>query len=238
MATTTQTSHENGLPNPLLVSAPLSTPAVNSDFIPVSPAAVVIPRPRNQIIRRLFDVIVASFALVVFFIPMLLICILVLLDSRGPIFYGQERIGYNGRRFRMWKFRSMRCDAEKSTGAVWAIKNDPRRTRVGSFLRVSSLDELPQLYNVFRGEMSIVGPRPERPHFVEEFSKEMPLYPLRHQVPVGITGWAQVNGWRGGTSLQRRLDYDLFYIRNQSLWLDIKILFMTLFRGFIHPNAY
>jgi exopolysaccharide biosynthesis polyprenyl glycosylphosphotransferase len=160
------------------------------------------------------------------------------LTSKGPIFYGQERMGLDGRHFRMWKFRSMRVDAESKTGAVWAVANDDRRTPIGAFLRSTSLDELPQLWNVFIGQLSLVGPRPERPVFVHKFKSEIPHYMLRHRVKAGITGWAQVNGWRGNTSLQGRIDCDLYYIRHWSYLLDIKILIMTVWRGFIHKNAY
>jgi putative colanic acid biosynthesis UDP-glucose lipid carrier transferase len=147
-------------------------------------------------------------------------------------------MGLDGRTFGMLKFRSMKVDAEVRTGAVWAVKNDDRRTVIGSFLRSTSLDELPQLWNVLTGDMSLVGPRPERPVFVDKFRHEIPNYMLRHRVKTGITGWAQVNGWRGDTSLEKRIECDIYYIRNWSLWLDIKILFLTVFKGFVNPNAY
>jgi len=138
----------------------------------------------------------------------------------------------------MLKFRSMRSDAEESTGAVWAKPNDNRRTRFGSFLRATSLDELPQLWNIVIGDMSLVGPRPERPIFVKQFRQEIPHYMLRHKVKAGLTGWAQVNGWRGNTSLERRIECDLFYIRNWSYFFDLKIIALTLWKGFVHKNAY
>jgi exopolysaccharide biosynthesis polyprenyl glycosylphosphotransferase len=184
------------------------------------------------------DIVFCSMALIIFFIPMALIALLIKLESRGPIFYKQERVGLDGKIFKMWKFRSMRQDAERSTGAVWAIENDPRRTKFGCFLRRTSLDELPQLWNVLKGEMSMVGPRPERPIFVRAFEREYPLYAHRHQVKVGITGWAQVHGWRGQTSIQSRLDCDLYYLKNWSPWIDIRVLFLTIFRGFVNKNAY
>ena len=140
--------------------------------------------------------------------------------------------------FRMIKFRTMREDAERETGEVWAQQDDPRRTRVGAALRRMSLDELPQLWNVLKGEMSLVGPRPERPVFVEQFRHRFPRYMLRHRVKAGMTGWAQVKGWRGNTSLERRLEHDLYYIQHWSLWLDMKILWLTLWRGFVDRNAY
>ncbi|HEY1066386.1 MAG TPA: sugar transferase, partial [Pirellulales bacterium] len=158
--------------------------------------------------------------------------------SAGPIFFSQSRVGWRGRTFEMYKFRTMRVDAESRTGPVWARRNDDRCTPIGAFLRKWSLDELPQLFNVLRGDMSLVGPRPERPVFVEKFSEQLPAYKWRHQAPVGVTGWAQVNGWRGNTSLRRRLEHDLYYVNHGSLWLDFKILVMTLWCGFRHKNAY
>jgi lipopolysaccharide/colanic/teichoic acid biosynthesis glycosyltransferase len=147
-------------------------------------------------------------------------------------------MGLDGRTFNALKFRSMRLDAEQRTGAVWASKDDDRCTPIGRFIRKVSLDELPQLFNVLRGEMSLVGPRPERPIFIEQFKKQIPDYMLRHKVKAGITGWAQINGWRGNTSLEKRIEFDLYYIERWSLWFDIKILFLTIFKGFVDPNAY
>lgn len=206
---------------------------ISIELLPACPLS-----PRQLRIKRTMDLFLVGVAFFAFSVPMLIIALLVKLDSGGPVFYTQERVGFDGKRFKMLKFRSMRIDAEKYSGAVWAIKNDPRRTRFGAFLRSSSLDELPQLFNVLRGEMSMVGPRPERPHFVEEFKKTIPNYDLRHRMPVGITGWAQVHGWRGDTSIQTRVGYDLFYMLNWSPLLDIKTIFLTLFRGFINKNAY
>ena len=145
-------------------------------------------------------------------------------------------MGVDGKEFKMWKFRSMVTGSANKEG--WTVKNDPRVTRIGSFLRKTSLDELPQLWNVFVGDMSLVGPRPERPIFVNKFRHEIPAYMLRHKMKAGITGWAQVNGWRGDTSIAKRIECDLYYIRNWSLWLDISILFMTFWKGFINKNAY
>lgn len=192
----------------------------------------------NTIVKRAFDLGLG--------LPMLLLCLPVLagiallikLTSRGPVFYVQERMGVDGRLFAMLKFRTMGVDAERDTGAVWTHADDPRRTALGVFLRRASLDELPQLWNVLKGEMSLVGPRPERPVFIEEFRQSIPRYMLRHRVKAGMTGWAQVHGWRGNTSLEQRLEHDLYYIQHWSLWLDIKILWMTLWRGFVHTNAY
>ncbi|RYZ02340.1 MAG: undecaprenyl-phosphate glucose phosphotransferase [Myxococcales bacterium] len=188
--------------------------------------------------KRLTDIVVASVALVVFGPIMLLVALLVRLSSPGPILYSQERMGLDGRTFNMLKFRSMKIDAEQKSGAVWAQKEDDRRTLLGTFLRKTSLDELPQLFNVLRGDMSLVGPRPERPVFVHKFRQEIPHYMLRHKVKAGITGWAQINGWRGNTSLRRRIECDLYYIQNWSYLLDLKILTLTLWKGFVNKNAY
>lgn len=188
--------------------------------------------------KRLTDIALSATALILLSPLLLIIGVLVKLMSRGPIFFVQERMGLDGRTFRMLKFRSMREDAENSTGAIWAVQNDQRRTAIGSFLRATSLDEFPQFWNVLRGDMSLVGPRPERPVFVQRFRKEIPHYMLRHKVKAGITGWAQVNGWRGNTALDRRIECDLYYIRNWSYLLDWKILLMTLWKGFINKNAY
>jgi len=192
----------------------------------------------SRFLKRGFDLIVATIALIVFSPVMLIVAIAIKLGDRGPIFYRQERMGLDGKPFDIFKFRSMRVGAEKDTGAKWAEKNDPRRTRVGRFIRETSLDELPQLFNVLLGDMSVVGPRPERPQFVERFRAEFPHYMLRHKVRAGITGWAQVHGWRGNTSIRMRIEHDLYYIENWSLMLDLKILFMTLIHGLKHENAY
>jgi Undecaprenyl-phosphate glucose phosphotransferase len=192
----------------------------------------------SRFLKRGFDLIVATAALIVFSPVMLIVAIAIKLGDRGPVFYRQERMGLDGKPFEIVKFRSMRVGAEKDTGAKWAEKNDPRRTRVGRFIRETSLDELPQLFNVLLGDMSVVGPRPERPQFVEQFRAEFPHYMLRHKVRAGITGWAQVHGWRGNTSMRMRIEHDLYYIENWSLMLDLKILFMTLIHGLKHENAY
>jgi Undecaprenyl-phosphate glucose phosphotransferase len=188
--------------------------------------------------KRTTDILGSICALVLLSPVLLLIGLLVKLTSPGPMLYGQERMGLDGRTFRMLKFRSMKADAETTSGAVWAQKVDDRRTAFGTFLRKTSLDELPQFWNVLRGDMSLVGPRPERPVFVNKFRTEIPLYNVRHKVKAGITGWAQVNGWRGNTALDRRIECDLFYIRNWSYALDIKILFITIYKGFVNKNAY
>jgi Undecaprenyl-phosphate glucose phosphotransferase len=192
----------------------------------------------NAVLKRMSDIVYSIFALIVFSPFMLIIALIVKLSSKGPIFYMQERMGMDGRTFKMYKFRSMRTDAEAQTGAVWATKGDDRTTWIGRVLRKTSLDELPQFINVLKGEMSCVGPRPERPVFVEKFRKEIPGYMLRHKVKAGITGWAQINGLRGNTSLEERIEYDLFYITHWSLAFDLRIMLMTLFKGFISPHAY
>jgi len=186
---------------------------------------------------RALDVVVALLGMVVFAIPMLAIALVVKLTSRGPALYWQERTGLSGQSFVMCKFRTMRVDAEHETGPVWATRGDPRRTWLGAFMRRSSLDELPQLLNVLRGEMSLVGPRPERPVFVREFSHKFPRYQQRHRVPPGITGWAQIHGWRGDTSLARRLEHDLYYVEHRSFALNLRIMLLTPFRLLFDRNA-
>lgn len=181
-----------------------------------------------RLAKRLADIVVSALVLVALAPLFLVIAAAILLTSGRPIFYKQERVGQGGRRFRIIKFRSMRSDAEKETGPIWASNHDARCTRIGDWLRQTNIDELPQLFNVLKGEMSLVGPRPERPIFVDQFSTAMPDYDLRHAVPAGMTGWAQVHGWRGRTSLRKRVQYDLDYIDRWSFWLDFRILFMTI----------
>ena len=185
----------------------------------------------NAWLKRVIDIGLSAAALLVLGLPLAIIAALVKLTSRGPVFYAQERMGLDGRAFTVYKFRSMYEDAESESGPVWAREDDPRATPVGRWLRKLDLDELPQLWNVLRGDMSIVGPRPERPFFVEQFKHHIPQYMLRHKVKAGITGWAQVNGWRGNTSLEKRIEYDLYYIENWSVTLDLKIMWLTVFRG-------
>jgi Undecaprenyl-phosphate glucose phosphotransferase len=192
----------------------------------------------NRVLKRAFDLAFATLVLAVT-APLLLGIALALRAVQGrPVLYRQERMGLDGQRFRMLKFRTMHVDAEAASGPVWARPGDPRRTRLGAWLRAMSLDELPQLVNVLRGEMSLVGPRPERPTFVEAFRRQVPGYMLRHKVKAGITGWAQVNGWRGNTSLEKRIEHDLYYIERWSLGFDLKILFLTVWLGFRGRNAY
>jgi len=191
----------------------------------------------NLALKRVCDLIVASILIVVLAPFLLAIALVIKLTSRGPVFYSQERVSLDGTPFSIYKFRTMHLDAEDD-GPRWATKGDSRTTVIGKFLRSSSLDELPQLFNVILGNMSIVGPRPERPVFIKEFRRRIPRYMLRHKVPAGMTGWAQINGWRGNTSIDKRIEYDLYYIENWSLFLDLKILFMTIFKGFRNSNAY
>ena len=192
----------------------------------------------NIVVKRVMDIALSLVALLILSPLLALIAALVKWTSPGPIFYSQERCGLNGQSFRMLKFRSMRADAEQKSGAVWAAPNDDRKTKLGNFLRKTSLDELPQLINVLKGDMSLVGPRPERPVFISKFTKTIPNYHARHAVKAGITGWAQVNGWRGNTSLRKRVQYDLYYITHWTPWLDIRILWLTIWHGFVNRNAY
>ena len=196
------------------------------------------PRPQNLIYQRMSNMAVAGFGIILSSPIMLLTALAVKLSSPGPVLYRQTRVGLDDSLFTVYKFRSMRVDAEAATGAVWAQKDDPRRTRFGTFLRSTSLDELPQLFNVLMGDMSLVGPRPERPVFIQKFARTIPSYMARHRVKAGITGWAQVNGWRGNTSLRKRVQYDLYYITHWTPWLDLRILWMTVFRGLVNRNAY
>ena len=188
-------------------------------------------------LKRVFDVVVASIMLIFLAIPMLVIAVCIKLDSRGPVFFRQERVTQYGRIFKIYKFRTMVVDAPK-LGASVTVDNDSRITRVGRVLRKIRADEFPQLFNILKGDMSLVGPRPERPFFVEKFREEIPRYMVKHQVRPGLTGWAQVNGYRGDTSIRKRIDCDLYYIENWSIGFDIKILFLTIFKGFINKNAY
>jgi len=189
-------------------------------------------------VKQVLDFVCALLALLLLSPLLAAIALAVKLTSPGPVFYRQQRMSLDGTLFEMLKFRSMRVDAEAETGAVWARPDDPRRTPLGSFLRRTSLDELPQLINILRGEMSFVGPRPERPVFVDQFRERIPRYMLRHKVKCGLTGWAQVNGWRGDTSIEKRIEYDIFYIENWSLSFDLKIVLMTLWNGFVNKHAY
>ena len=208
------------------------------DGLPVIHLLDEEPFDFRQVIKRAADV-AFSIAVLILLSPLLAaIALAVKGSSPGPVLYRQERMSLNGQTFDILKFRSMPVDAEAGTGAVWSTKGESRATPVGAFLRRTSLDELPQFWNVLRGDMSVVGPRPERPTLIEGFRQQIPGYMLRHKTKAGITGWAQVNGWRGDTSLTKRIEYDLFYIQNWSLWLDFKIVLLTVWKGFVHENAH
>ena len=208
------------------------------DGIPVININDVPLQGFNSVVKRAIDIAISSAALLVLALPFCLIAALVKLTSRGPVFYRQERMGLDGKPFMIHKFRSMREDAERESGPVFASHDDPRRTPLGRLLRQTNIDELPQFWNVLKAEMSIVGPRPERPLFVKQFKDRIPQYMLRHKVKAGITGWAQVNGWRGNTSIEKRIEYDLYYIENWSVRLDLKIMWLTVLKGFFQKHAY
>ncbi len=192
----------------------------------------------NMLLKRIVDIVGALFAIVLASPFMLAAAVGVKVTSRGPLIFKQERVGLHNKPFQMYKFRSMEVQNDADEKKGWTTKNDPRVTKVGRLLRSTSIDELPQLFNVLKGDMSLIGPRPERPLFVEKFKEEIPRYMIKHQVRPGITGWAQVNGYRGDTSIKKRIEYDLYYIENWSMGFDFKILFLTFFKGFINKNAY
>lgn len=192
----------------------------------------------NKAIKRSIDIFGALVALLLFSIPMIIVTIIIKATSPGPLIYKQMRIGLHNKEFPMYKFRSMAVQDPKKEKTAWTTANDPRVTPIGKFIRKTSIDELPQLFNILKGDMSLIGPRPERPFFVEKFKEEIPRYMIKHQVRPGLTGWAQVNGYRGDTSIRLRIEHDLYYIENWSLSLDFKILFLTFFKGFINRNAY
>ena len=209
----------------------LGLPVINIRYVPLS-------NTFNSMIKRVMDIIGSIIGIIVASPVMLVMCILIKITSPGPLIYRQERVGLHNQTFWMYKFRSMEIQPEAEEKKAWTVKNDPRVTGIGRFMRRTSIDELPQLFNILKGDMSLVGPRPERPFFVEKFREEIPRYMVKHQVRPGLTGWAQVNGYRGDTSIRKRIEYDLYYIENWTVGLDIKILFMTIFKGFINKNAY
>jgi exopolysaccharide biosynthesis polyprenyl glycosylphosphotransferase len=202
-------------------------PVINLNDVPLQGLSAAV--------KRALDIAISSAALLIMAVPSLIIAWLIKHGSSGPVFYHQERMGLDGKQFVVYKFRTMPLDAEDE-GPVWADQDDPRATPIGHWLRQRDLDEWPQFWNVLKGDMSIVGPRPERPFFVEQFKHRIPQYMLRHKVKAGITGWAQVNGWRGNTSLEKRIEYDLYYIENWSVSLDLKIMWLTLIRGVFPPR--
>jgi Undecaprenyl-phosphate glucose phosphotransferase len=207
------------------------------DGLPVMSVASTPLSGINRVLKRALDIILGVMFLIISLPLMIITALLIKLTSRGPVFFTQERVGLDGRSFNIFKFRTMEMNAEEN-GAQFAVKGDPRVTQIGKVLRKLSIDELPQLVNVILGHMSLVGPRPERPVFIQEFRRQLPRYMLRHKVQAGITGWAQVNGWRGNTSIEKRIEYDLYYIENWSLGLDLKIIGMTLLHSFRDRNAY
>ena len=209
----------------------LGLPVINIRYVPLS-------NTFNALVKLIMDIFGSIAAIIISSPLMLVMCILIKLTSPGPLIYKQERVGLHNRTFRMYKFRSMEVQPEEQEKKAWTVKNDPRVTPVGKFMRHTSIDELPQLFNILKGDMSLVGPRPERPFFVEKFREEIPRYMVKHQVRPGLTGWAQVNGYRGDTSIRKRIDYDLYYIENWTIGFDIKILFLTFFKGFVNKNAY
>lgn len=209
----------------------LGLPVINIRYVPLT-------NTFNATLKRLMDVVGAIVAIILFSPVMLIAAILVKVTSPGPLIYKQVRVGLHNKSFEMYKFRSMEVQPEQEEQKAWTVKNDPRVTTVGKFMRRTSIDELPQLFNVLRGDMSLVGPRPERPFFVEKFREEIPRYMVKHQVRPGLTGWAQIHGYRGDTSIRKRIEHDLYYIENWTVGLDIKILFLTFFKGFVNKNAY
>ena len=209
----------------------MGLPVINIRYVPLS-------NTFNAMAKRAVDIVGSLICIVLFSPVMLLAAFMVKLTSPGPVIFRQERVGLHNKPFVMYKFRSMQVQSKSRERAGWTTKNDARVTGVGKFMRKTSIDELPQLFNVLKGEMSLIGPRPERPQFVEKFREEIPRYMVKHQVRPGMTGWAQVNGYRGDTSIRKRIDCDLYYIENWTMGLDIKILFLTVFKGFINKNAY
>ncbi len=201
-------------------------------------AATPVESPYYFVAKRAFDISFSLAAVVLTSPFMLLIACMVKLTSEGPVLFRQQRVGLNGERFWMYKFRTMRLAERSESDFRWTTAADKRRTRIGTFLRRTSLDELPQFFNVLTGDMSVVGPRPERPYFVNQFLQEISHYNARHRLKVGITGWAQVHGWRGDTSIQKRFEFDLYYLQNWSLRLDLQIVWMTVWSGLFHRNAY
>ena len=209
----------------------MGLPVINIRYVPLTNTG-------NIIIKRIMDIVGAVFGIVLTSPVMLTAALLVKLTSPGPVIFKQERVGLHNKSFYMYKFRSMEKQSPREERKAWTVRNDPRVTPVGKFLRRTSLDELPQLFNILRGDMSLVGPRPERPLFVDKFKEEIPRYMVKHQVRPGLTGWAQVNGLRGDTSIRKRIEYDIYYIENWTVWFDLKIILMTFFTGFINKNAY
>ena len=222
--------------NSLIPSRPytedmMGLPVINIRYVPLSNAG-------NAFLKRVMDVAGSIFGIIITSPLLLLIAVLIKITSPGPIIFKQERVGLHNKSFYMYKFRSMELQPEEDEKKAWTVKNDPRVTPIGRFIRRTSIDELPQLFNILKGDMSLVGPRPERPLFVEKFKEEIPRYMIKHQIRPGLTGWAQVNGYRGDTSILKRIEYDLYYIENWTVGLDVKIILLTFITGFVNKNAY
>ncbi len=209
----------------------MGLPVINIRYVPLT-------NTLNSIVKRTVDIIGSLLGIILSSPIMIVSALAVRFTSPGPVLFKQERVGLHNKTFHMYKFRTMEMQKPSAEQKAWTVKDDPRVTKVGKFLRRTSLDELPQLFNILLGEMSLVGPRPERPQFVEKFKEEIPRYMIKHQVRPGLTGWAQINGYRGDTSIRKRIEYDLYYIENWTLAFDIKIMFLTIFKGFINKNAY
>jgi Undecaprenyl-phosphate glucose phosphotransferase len=192
----------------------------------------------NRVLKRAFDIVFSIFAIIITSPVMLFAAIGIKLTSPGPVIFSQERMGLDRKIFKMYKFRTMHVSDKETSDTVWTVENDPRRTKFGAFLRKTSIDELPQFFNVLKGDMSVVGPRPERPYFVDQFREEIPKYMVKHHIRPGITGWAQSNGLRGDTSIHDRIQHDLYYIENWSFGFDLKIILKTIIKGFVNRNAY
>lgn len=206
-------------------------PIINIRYVPLDSSF-------NIAIKRIMDVLLAMIGLIIFSPILIVTAILVKLSSPGPIIFKQERVGLHRKTFQMYKFRSMKVQEEEHEKYQWTTENDPRKTKFGTFIRKTSIDELPQLFNILKGDMSLIGPRPERPQFVEQFREEIPKYMVKHHVRPGMTGWAQVHGWRGNTSIPKRIEHDIYYVENWTLSLDLKIFLLTFYKGFTDKNAY
>ena len=209
----------------------LGLPVINIRHVPLT-------NTFNAMVKRCMDIVGSIVAIILFSPFMAVAAIAVKVTSPGPLIYKQERVGLHNETFQMYKFRSMEVQSPKKERGAWTVPGDPRVTTVGRIIRRTSIDEMPQFFNILKGDMSLVGPRPERPFFVEKFREEIPRYMIKHQVRPGMTGWAQINGYRGNTSIRKRIDHDLYYIENWSVGFDIKIIFLTFFKGFINKNAY
>lgn len=209
----------------------MGLPVINIRYVPLT-------NTMNMLLKRCMDIVGSLLGIIITSPVMLAAAIAIKFSSRGPVIFKQERVGLHNKPFDMYKFRSMELQPDHEEQKAWTVKDDPRVTGIGKLMRRTSLDELPQLFNILKGDMSLVGPRPERPLFVEKFREEIPRYMVKHQVRPGLTGWAQVNGYRGDTSIRKRIEYDIYYIENWTIGFDIKIIFLTFFTGFINKNAY